>query len=138
LRIQKKIETWQGGIDHKAFLPAQVKFKHSKKIEMAAWRYRSQSLLAVQECKDAKKFIEIMAGSYKSINQVQKAPCGEGLLTARLSVATAATTNMRMKVVMISSKSDCASLPTGRVAPSFASGFKMRRKANAEAIAPKT
>ncbi len=42
------------------------------------------------------------------------------LLTARVSVATAETTNMSMNVMMISNASDWASLPVGRVAPSLA------------------
>jgi hypothetical protein len=80
LRIQKKIETWQGGIDHKAFLPAQENFKHSKKIEMAAWRYRSQSLLAVQECKDSKKFIESWQGVISQSIECKKYHVGRDYL----------------------------------------------------------
>jgi hypothetical protein len=37
----------------------------------------------------------------------------EGDLTARVSVATAATTNIKTKVMMISSKKDYTSLPKG-------------------------
>ncbi len=42
------------------------------------------------------------------------------MLTARVSVATAETTNMSMNVMMISNASDWASLPVCRVAPSLA------------------
>jgi hypothetical protein len=42
------------------------------------------------------------------------------LLTARVSVATAETTNMSMNVMMISNASDWVSLPVCRVAPSLA------------------
>jgi hypothetical protein len=53
-----------------------------------------------------------------------------------VSVATADITNMRMNVMMISNISDCALLPAGRLAPSLASLFKMRRNTKADAIAP--
>jgi hypothetical protein len=46
----------------------------------------------------------------------------EGDLTARVSVATAATTNIKTKVMTISSRKDCISLPKGIVVPSEAAG----------------
>ena len=45
-------------------------------------------------------------------------------------------TNMRMKVMIISSTSNCRSFPDGNVAPSNAAGCKMNLSANDAAIAP--
>jgi hypothetical protein len=55
--------------------------------------------------------------------------------TARVSVATAATTNMRMKVMMISSTSDCKSEPAGDV-KAWGVGSRSTRKTNDADMAP--
>ena len=49
------------------------------------------------------------------------------VLTARVSVATADTTNMSTKDRMISRTNDCGSDPAGNVAPIFATDPRMRR-----------
>ena len=55
--------------------------------------------------------------------------------TARVSVATAATTNMRMKVMMISSTSDCRLEPAGDV-KAWGVGSRSTRKTNDADMAP--
>lgn len=55
--------------------------------------------------------------------------------TARVSVATAATTNMRMKVMMISSTSDCKLEPAGDV-KAWGVGSRSKRKTNDADMAP--
>ena len=56
--------------------------------------------------------------------------------TECLSVVTAEMTNMRTKVMKISSTSDCTSLPDGNVAPPNAMGGKIMLSANDAANAP--
>lgn len=50
--------------------------------------------------------------------------------TALVSVATAATTNIKMNVMTISSRNDWMSLPAGIVAPSEAAGWRIQRSRN--------
>ena len=59
------------------------------------------------------------------MQKLEKEEEDEVNLTARVSVATAATTNIKMKVITISSRNDCTSLPKGSVAPSEAAGCRI-------------
>ena len=56
--------------------------------------------------------------------------------TALVSVATAVTTNMRLKLMTSSRTKDCRSVPDGTVTPPWRSGLKMPLRANEAHIDP--